>query len=306
MAWVLANPLSDPNLMPTAIRLGGLFLVALLGILVVVKGRLDALGSNVLYQRWRTWAMIAPLYLMGALSGGLPATLFTLLLTFQGAREFAHLTALPKRYRSVLYGMSLLPAPIALLSLDLYYALPPLLLIVATAQPLLFRESAGVRHLAFAALGWGYIAWFLSHFVLITRWVDGGPGIILVMGAAIAMSDIGAFVFGKAMGRHKMAPRVSPNKTWEGAIGNVVGAAAALAIFAYALPGALRWELAILLPGLVAVGAVWGDLVESAIKREFAVKDAGAWLPGFGGLLDRIDSLLIVLPLTYYPIRLLS
>jgi phosphatidate cytidylyltransferase len=165
---------------------------------------------------------------------------------------------------------------------------------------------AGVRHLAFAALGWGYLAWFLAHLVLTHEYVDGGPGILLAMGLAIAMSDVGAFTVGKIFGRHRIAPRISPNKTWEGAAGSFLGAYLGVALMAFALPDGSFWLLAATLPLVIAIGAVWGDLVESAIKREFEAKDAGTWLPGFGGLLDRIDSLVLVAPLTYYSVKLIG
>ena len=201
----------------------------------------------------------------------------------------------------------MIAGPVALASLDGFFLLPPLLLIVATLQPLVFGDvRSGVRHLAFAALGWGLIAWFLAHIVLIHEHVDGGPGILLAVGLAVAMSDVGAFVVGKAVGRHKMAPRISPNKTWEGGAGNLIGAYLGVGVMGFALPEQMFRVLVLALPPVIALGAIWGDLVESAIKREFQAKDAGAWLPGFGGLLDRIDSLLIVVPLTYYFLKLLG
>ena len=82
--------------------------------------------------------------------------------------------------------------------------------------------------MAFAVLGWGYIAWFLTHIMLLYKYIDGGPGIILAIGLAVALSDVGAFTLGSTFGKHKMSPRVSPNKTWEGAVGNLVGAFGAI------------------------------------------------------------------------------
>jgi len=249
--------------------------------------------------------VIAPIYLFAVLSGQITTLLLVTFLVFQGLREYAHLVDLPRTYRWVLIGMGVIVAPIALVSLDGFHLLPPLLLIIATLQPLVFSHvRVGVRHLAFAALGWGYIAWFLAHMLLIHKSIDGGSGILLAVGLAVAMSDVGAFVLGRSFGRHKMAPRISPNKTWEGTAGNFLGAYLGVALMGFALPQGAFWWLAVALPLVIALGAIWGDLVESVIKREFEVKDAGAWLPGFGGLLDRIDSLLLVVPLTYYFLRL--
>ncbi len=300
------NPFTDPLFASTVTRLGIIFGVAFLAIIMVVRGQIGKLGQNILFKRWRTWFVITPIYVLSVLSGPIPTLVFALALTLQGVREYAQVTNLPKSYRRVLYSMAVLPAPAALISIDLFYLMPPLLLMVAMAQPIIFREETGVRHLAFAALGWGYLAWFLSHFVVMARWIDGGPGILLVLGLAVALSDVSAFISGKALGHHKMTPRISPNKTWEGVIGNLIGAYVGVAILSFALPEDNRIALIIVLPLLVAIGAVWGDLIESSIKREFGVKDTAAWLPGFGGLLDRIDSLLIVLPLGYYLVRFLT
>ena len=86
----------------------------------------------------------------------------------------------------------------------------------------------------------------------------------------------------------------------------MLGAYLGVGLLAVALPAPIRPLLVALLPLVIAAGAVWGDLLESRIKREFGVKDAGAWLPGFGGLLDRVDSFLIVIPLVYYFLRLVG
>ncbi len=306
--WVtklFSNPLANPLFLPTVVRWGGLLALAILGLLLATRKRTGRLVDEVLFLRWRTWAIIAPVFLFCILGGILPRMVVILGLTMQGLREYSQIVGLPIAYRRILYVMGLIVAPVASLSLDGFYLMAPLLLIVATLQPLLLGEvSSGVRHMAFAAFGWGYLAWFLGHAVLIQRYIDGGSGIILCLGLGVAMSDIGAFIIGKACGKHKLSSRLSPNKTVEGVAGNFLGAYAGVAIMAFALPEALRLGGVIGLPVLVALGSLWGDLVESALKREFGVKDAGNWLPGFGGLLDRIDSLLIVLPLTYYALRL--
>lgn len=304
LVW-LANPLDHPLFLPTVERWGGLLAIALVGILIATRNREGKLSDDVLFTRWRTWAFIAPIFLLCILGGALPRWLLITGLIMQGLREYTELIGLPTAYRRILYGMAIIVPPVAFLSLDGFYLLAPILLIVATLQPLLLADIRdGVRHMAFAAFGWGYLAWFLSHAVLIQQHIDGGLGIILALGLAVAISDVGAFTIGKAFGKHKLAPRLSPNKTVEGVIGNVAGAYLGVFLMSFALPESIRTGAVIGLPILVGIGSLWGDLVESALKREFGVKDAGAWLPGFGGLLDRIDSLIIVLPLTYYALKL--
>lgn len=306
MYW-LANPVAHPLFMPTLIRWGGLLAIALAGILLVTARRKGRLQDEVLFIRWRTWACIAPIFLFGILGGALPRLLLITGLILQGLREYASLVGLPPAYRRILYGMAIIVPVVAVISLEGFYLMAPLLLIVATLQPLLLGQvHDGVRHMAFAAFGWGYLAWFLGHAVLIQQHIPGGIGIMLALGLAVAISDVGAFCTGKAFGKHKLSPRLSPNKTVEGVLGNFLGAYAGIFIMGFALPDAIRTVALFSLPILVGIGSLWGDLVESALKREFGVKDAGAWLPGFGGLLDRIDSLIIVLPLTYYALTLLA
>ena len=304
---MIVNPLDNSLFLPTAYRFAAILLTILPIILVIARRRLRSLGHDVLFQRWLSWAVIGPLYLCSVLAGEAFLTGLVILATFLGLREYAQLVEIPNRYRTVLLAMGLLAAPVAAFSLEVFALLPPLLLIIATLQPLAFGDlRTGVRHLAFAALGWGYIAWFLAHLILIGEHVQGGSGLLVAMGLGVAMSDVGAFTVGKLLGRHKLLPRVSPNKTWEGVAGNFAGAYLGVALTHYALPDSGFLPLMIALPLVISVGAIWGDLVESAIKREFQAKDAGTWLPGFGGLLDRIDSLLIVAPLTYYVARILS
>ena len=286
---------------------GGLLGSILLVQVVLVRFRVSRLKGNVLFQRWRTWAVIAPVYAFAVLSGELTTLLLITVLVFQGLREYAALVGLPTSYTRILLALGVIASPVALISLDAFLFLPPILLIVATLQPLFLQDESGggVRHLAFAALGWGFIAWFLTHLMLLHKYIDGGPGILLVIGMAVALSDVGAFVVGNLFGRRKLAPRISPSKTWEGTAGNLVGAYLGTALMAFALPDPHLWVLAAAVPPVIAVGAIWGDLFESVIKREFQAKDAGAWLPGFGGLLDRIDSLIIVVPLVFYLVRLM-
>ena len=145
----------------------------------------------------------------------------------------------------------------------------------------------------------------LVHAVVLAR-ERGDLGITLFAALAVATagSDVGAFIVGRRFGRHPLAPRLSPNKTREGVIGNVLGAAVGFLPFVVLLGPWFEPLAFVMLVLLVAVGSLWGDLLESAVKREAGVKDAATWLPGFGGILDRIDSLLLVVPLVYWAMRI--
>lgn len=122
---------------------------------------------------------------------------------------------------------------------------------------------------------------------------------LILMGA-----DIGAFYVGRAIGKHKLAPAISPGKTWEGLVGGVIAALALAAVahfwFFPELP--LKWALP--LAAVMIVLGILGDLTESALKRGAGAKDAAKILPGHGGMLDRLDSLLFNAPLLYYFARL--
>jgi phosphatidate cytidylyltransferase len=113
------------------------------------------------------------------------------------------------------------------------------------------------------------------------------------------VGDIGAYYAGRAFGRHKLAPVVSPKKTWEGAVASVVtSVAVAGAYLTHFVPG-VSWPVAIALTAAANAAGQLGDLAESAMKRGAGVKDSGTILPGHGGFLDRVDSTLFALPVVY-------
>ncbi len=301
---MISNPLASPLFAPTLSVLLVVLAVGLLGLVMAERHNLRQLHRSVLFQRWAVWACIAALYSLAVLSGSLILLLLLTGLVVQAVREYAQLVGLPALYRGVLLGASVLMGPLAVWQPAAFFGVLPLLLIAATLQPLLTQDvHGGMRWLALAALGFAYLPLLLGHLLLIDVWLAGGPGLLLALGLAIALSDVGAFTVGKALGRHRVSPLISPNKTWEGTAGNVVGAYVGVGIMHFALPANLPSAVALALPLVVAVGCVWGDLIESLLKREFGTKDAGTWLPGFGGLLDRIDSLIVVAPLSYYLVR---
>lgn len=139
---------------------------------------------------------------------------------------------------------------------------------------------------------------FLGSFIALLVQSDGGWARVFVFIAAIAGNDTGALYTGMLLGRHKLAPRLSPKKTVEGAIGGVVIATAAAAGAAYLFIDG-EWKLGAAVGFGAAVAAIFGDLVESALKRDMAIKDMGNVIPGHGGVLDRVDSALLAAPVAY-------
>jgi len=169
-----------------------------------------------------------------------------------------------------------------------------------------------------------YVGWLLAHAVTLrdfhrivaAKWgadaaagfdPDSGAFLLIFTLSAVVLCDAGAYFAGRKWGRRKLAPKISPGKTVEGALGGVVvGTLGALVckgvfdMFWPALSGGMSWLLAAPLGLVLSTAGMIGDLVESLLKRDAALKDAGTLLPGMGGMLDRIDSALLAIPVMYY------
>ena len=144
-----------------------------------------------------------------------------------------------------------------------------------------------------------YISVLGSHLILINQTDNGQNWIILMLGIVFA-TDTGAYIIGKILGKHKLIPSISPNKTWEGAVGGYfIGILIGGGII-YLLNTSFIPSLIILLS--CPVIAMIGDIIESQIKRKLLVKDISNILPGHGGILDRIDSILLAAPWVYWVI----
>jgi phosphatidate cytidylyltransferase len=142
-----------------------------------------------------------------------------------------------------------------------------------------------------------YLGWLLSHFVALRGLDDGRNWVFLALSATFA-SDTAAYFVGRAWGRRKLAPAISPGKTWEGTIAGLLSAITVSLLFTLPLP--LGYGQAILLGFLISFFGQIGDLTESLFKRKMGVKDSGRLLPGHGGFLDRIDSVVFAGVVVYY------
>ena len=168
-------------------------------------------------------------------------------------------------------------------------------------------NTAGILAISTTLFGLMYVPWLLNFLQKINFF----PGVeghfyLLYFVLITKFSDTGAYAVGSLIGRHKMIPRISPGKTWEGFAGAIVVSTAASLVFTGCLRqhlAGMKWIHAVVLGVVLGIGAVVGDLIESIFKREAGVKDSGRFFPGIGGILDLLDSLLFNAPIMYLYLR---
>ena len=170
-------------------------------------------------------------------------------------------------------------------------------------------NTAGILAISTTLFGLMYVPWLLNFIQKINFFPsinDNGKFYVLYFILVTKFSDTGAYVVGSLIGRHKMIPRISPAKTWEGFGGAIVVATGASLVFTHCLadkmPG-MKPLHAVILGVILSSTAVIGDLIESLFKREAGVKDSGNFFPGIGGILDLLDSLLFNAPIMYLYLR---
>lgn len=163
--------------------------------------------------------------------------------------------------------------------------------------------SQALASISVTLLGLLYIAWFFSFFIKL-KFLPGGTAFVAFLILVTKMGDVGAYLIGKEFGRHNLIPRISPNKTVEGTVGGLAfSVLSAVASKGY-LPGFSYGHL-VILGVILGILAQVGDLAESLLKRDCGAKDSGSNMPGFGGVLDIVDSLLFTAPIFYFYIVVL-
>jgi phosphatidate cytidylyltransferase len=188
-----------------------------------------------------------------------------------------------------------------------FSALAFLLLVVIAFRSPLERVLLDTAASIFGLL---YIGYALATIPLIWA-AEHGPSLLLLLFCVVWSGDTAALYVGRALGRRKLAPKLSPNKTWEGSLASIAGSLLVMLLLMglaalmarHSLPGLSyegSWLHWLVLAGVLNIAAQLGDLVESALKRGAKVKDSGSLLPGHGGVLDRIDALLLAAPLLWY------
>jgi phosphatidate cytidylyltransferase len=260
------------------------------------------------------WLCIVPVLLIGFFLGRETVIVLLNVVSILAFREFARSTELA--HDRILCGCVYLgigSTGIICLMTDpftrtpgwygLFMALPILVVATLLSTPVVRNTSKGqLSLLALAVMGYIYFGWMFGHLAFLANSSEAYSYLGYLV-FAVAINDIAAYVVGKSLGRRLLCSNISPKKTWEGAIGGLIASLI------------LPWALLPVLPNfgfgdriaiglIVGIGGQVGDLVISVIKRDRAIKDMGSLIPGHGGILDRIDSLIYVAPLFFYYIRL--
>ncbi|MBE1446437.1 phosphatidate cytidylyltransferase [Paenibacillus sp. OAS669] len=160
------------------------------------------------------------------------------------------------------------------------------------------KNEVTIDHVVMMFLGMVYVG-IGFHYMIETRAMENGMFWTLLVFFCIWATDSGAYFTGSAIGKHPLWPTISPKKSIEGAAGGVVLSIIVAICFSLASPELLSWKQALLLGIIIAIVGQMGDLIQSAYKRVKGIKDTGAILPGHGGVLDRVDSWLIVFPVVH-------
>ena len=285
-------------------------------------------GPSEIALRLLTAAVLIPAVLYCVYAGGLWVVGFVVGLVLLGMRELYGLLEAKGAHAHKTFGLAAGAAlPVIAYFGNEYHAtllMTAALLAVMVAE--VGKEEIGQAMGSISGTFFGvfYVGWLLSHaiplrnfhYVVSDRWgpevgaaypPESGAFLLVVAVAIVVGCDAGAYFAGRAFGRRKLAPTISPGKTVEGAIGGVAAGTAIAVVgkalcawLAPSLATAIPWSLVVPLGILVSTAGVVGDLVESLLKRDAAQKDAGALLPGMGGVLDRIDSALFGIPVMYY------
>jgi phosphatidate cytidylyltransferase len=293
------------------------FYLALVAALLMVGGLVLAVLSWGLHANvghaWRAycgWLCMAPLLILAFFLGREAAIAFLTVVAILGFREFARVTVLfnDRIITRTVYTGIIATGVVCLMNdpvdgkpgwYGLFVALPVFVIAAILVIPVLRDRGHGqLPLLALAILGFVYFGWMFGHLAFLANSAHAYSYLgYLVL--AVELNDVAAYAFGKLFGRHPLRSNISPKKTWEGAAG---GLAVSLVLPWILLPTFPHFEKrdCLLIGLIVGVGGQLGDLVVSVLKRDLGIKDMGSLIPGHGGILDRIDSLIYVAPLFFH------
>lgn len=303
-------------------------LVFLLGAATLIAQRLSRhkpnAGETELELRVRSWWVIVGLLIGALLVGRTMALVLFAFISFLALKEYLSIIPTRRADRSVLFFAYLtIPLQYWLVATEQYgifIVLVPvwMFLLLPSAMVMLGQTEGFLK--AVGTLHWGvmstvYSLGHMAYLLVLPKEVGHiaeGAALVVTLLILTELNDVAQYVWGKSFGRHKISPKVSPGKTWEGFLGGMATTLVAAYVLISALlpqlsvPGALSidwWIFVALIGFAISLGGFFGDLTESAVKRDLGIKDSGALIPGHGGILDRVDSLIFTAPLFFHITR---
>lgn len=263
-------------------------------------------GLNKNATRMLTGLILGSIAIVCIVTGGLALLGLLLFVVYFGSREYVKILNNKGFYPSlkIIFFSEAFLAGIAYFQRFDIVALALTLCTGCAFMWVLFRgRQPYIANVATTILGFVYCGWFPLHLIFLrdlssARFNDG-LGFVMMMFVCVLLTDIGCYYTGTHLGKHKLAPVISPNKTIEGSIGGALCAIAGALLTGIFFIG-LEWYWCVIAGILCTFFAQIGDLCESLIKRDAGVKDSGDSLPGHGGFLDRTDSFIFTIPVMYY------
>ena len=301
------NPFANPLFLPVFLRVMLLIVVGLAAVLLSQRRSLKVWRRSTLFLRARTWFVIGPLFVLAVFIGGFVAFLLATFVVVQGCSEFARIAGIERRYAYLLILWGELGLLVAALARDFFGFLPFGFFIALTLLPILSGQITDAhRQVADTLVGYVFVALPMAYIVLVKSAEPYGLEFLVIVTVAVALSDIAAYATGSALRGRKLMPRVDPTKTWGGVLGNLVGAAVGVGWLWVAVPP--EWSVAavVVLVLVIAFGSVWADLTGSFIQRAFRTEVRSTVILGYGGVLNRVDSLLMAFPLSYFALLLVN
>lgn len=305
MTGNISQALKDPIIFKGITYLFSLIIIFGIGIIIVTlimikKGYKQEAVS--LWTKYMAWFVIIPALMAPMLLGKNYFISAILLLSLLSFREFTRAVGLWKDRQFCWLGylsIALIYLAVYIDWYGLYTAMPIYCMLGVLAIPILRGEFEGmIQKTCLTILGILYFGWLFSHVAFLTN-MQNGFGHILFLFILVELNDAAAFMTGRLLGSHKLIPKISPNKTWEGAIGSILFTIIAAFVFRFAIPEYSAWQV-LVIGILISIGGMFGDLTISFIKRDLKIKDMGKLIPGHGGLLDRFDSVIFVAPIFFH------
>ncbi|PYJ08356.1 MAG: phosphatidate cytidylyltransferase [Verrucomicrobia bacterium] len=266
-----------------------------------------------LAARVKAWWIMAAVFFGAIAVNERFSLVFFGFLSFWALKEYMTLLKTrPADHRALVWAFLAVPVQYVWVAMKWYgmfvIFIPVYMFLFLPMRLVLARETAGFVAAA-SQIQWGLMAFVfgLSHLAMLLTFPAipnsgaNGRTLLLFLVFVVEMSDVLQFVWGKTLGRHKILPTVSPNKTWEGFLGGIITTSIASLVVGFLTPFTPLQTIGVAL--LLAVAGFAGGAVMSAVKRDFGVKDFGELIPGHGGMLDRLDSLCYAGPVFFHLVR---